>query len=74
MHLFEDALERLDMALDRLETAFEARERRLEAERRELAGALASARQAEVAARGTATEVAKRLDAAIVRLQTVLEE
>lgn len=68
------ALERLDRAIVRLEGALEARDGRLAAERDDLSRDLERARAGEAAAIGKATAVSARLDAAIDRLQTVLEE
>ncbi|MFN8720748.1 MAG: DUF4164 family protein [Rhodospirillales bacterium] len=71
------ALERLDEMLDDLEVAVaerEARDAAAVAERRQLALELDQSRTAERRTRETTTAVSRRLDGAIDRLQTVLEE
>jgi septal ring factor EnvC (AmiA/AmiB activator) len=71
------ALERLDEMLDDLETAVaerEARDAAAVAERRQLVLALDQSRTAERRTRETSTAVSQRLDGAIDRLQTVLDE
>jgi septal ring factor EnvC (AmiA/AmiB activator) len=71
------ALERLDEMLDDLETAVaerEARDAAAVAERRQLVLELDQSRTAERRTRETTTAVSQRLDGAIDRLQTVLEE
>jgi hypothetical protein len=68
------ALERLDVAIDHLDAAFEHQKARAVAERDELARALAAAQAAEAEARAVADTVSARLDTAIDRLQTVLED
>lgn len=71
------ALERLDEMLDDLEAAVaerEARDAAAVAERRQLVLELDQSRTAERRTRETATAVSQRLDGAIDRLQTVLEE
>ena len=71
------ALERLDEMLDDLESAVaerEARDAAAVAERRQLVLALDQSRTAERRTRETSTAVSQRLDGAIDRLQTVLDE
>ncbi len=71
------ALERLDEMLDDLEVAVaerEARDAAAVAERRQLSLELDQSRTAERRTRETTTAVSRRLDGAIDRLQTVLEE
>ena len=68
------ALERLDVAIDHLDAAFDHHKARVFAERDELARALAVAQEAEAEARAVADTVSARLDTAIDRLQTVLED
>jgi septal ring factor EnvC (AmiA/AmiB activator) len=71
------ALERLDEMLDDLEAAVavrEARDAAAVAERRQLVLELDQSRTAERRTRETTTAVSQRLDGAIDRLQTVLEE
>jgi septal ring factor EnvC (AmiA/AmiB activator) len=71
------ALERLDEMLDDLEAAVaerEARDAAAAAERRQLVLELDQSRTAERRTRETTTAVSQRLDGAIDRLQTVLEE
>lgn len=70
----EAALGRLDAALARLDAAIRAREARGEAERRDLVEAVEAARAAESTARRAADDAARRLEAAIGRLQTILED
>ena len=68
------ALERLDVAIDHLDAAFDHHKARTAAERDELTRALVVAREAEAEARAVADAVSARLDTAIDRLQTVLED
>ena len=71
------ALERLDEMLDDLEAAVaerEARDAAAVAERRQLVLELDQSRTAERRTRETTTAVSQRLDGAIDRLQTLLEE
>jgi septal ring factor EnvC (AmiA/AmiB activator) len=71
------ALERLDEMLDDLEAAVaerEARDAAAVAERRQLVLELDQSRTVERRTRETSTAVSQRLDGAIDRLQTVLEE
>ncbi len=75
------ALERLDVAIDRLDASLDGYLARRMAERDELLRALDSARAAAAAAREKEAEARKiaetvsaRLDAAIARLQSVLED
>lgn len=68
------ALERLDQAIARLETALDGRLRRFGEEKAALLQALHEARAKEAQTRSTAETVSARLDSAIERLQTVLEE
>jgi DNA relaxase NicK len=74
MDRLKTALERLDVAIDHLDTAFSRREAHHRAERDELLRALAAAQAAEAEAKATAEAVSARLDTAIDRLQTVLED
>ncbi|UEM05526.1 hypothetical protein JL101_008845 [Skermanella rosea] len=74
MDRLKAALESLDVAIDQLDAALDRREARRIAERDELARALEAARTAEAEAKGVADTVSARLDTAIGRLQTVLED
>ena len=74
MDRLKTALERLDVAIDHLDTALDQRETRHRVEREELTCALAAAQGAEAEAKAMAETVSARLDTAIDRLQTVLED
>lgn len=67
MHTQQDALARLDAAIARLDEALLAREAAW-------ARSLDASRGAEAEAKGRVDAVAARLDVAIGRLQSVLEE
>ncbi|MDR3516276.1 MAG: hypothetical protein P4M00_10690 [Azospirillaceae bacterium] len=68
------ALHRLTAALDRFETALGHYETRIEVERRSLEQVVGVAQAGEAQAKGVVEAVSARLDDAIGRLQTVLEE
>ncbi|HZH27964.1 MAG TPA: DUF4164 family protein [Azospirillaceae bacterium] len=77
MDSLKAALERLDETLDVLERAVEerlAREAAGAEERQQLALALDQSRASEARTRQAAQTVSQRLDGAIERLQTVLED
>jgi len=77
MDSLKAALERLDETLDALERAVEerlAREAAGAEERQQLALALDQSRASEARTRQAAQTVSQRLDGAIERLQTVLED
>ncbi len=74
MDSLKAALERLDVAIDHLETALDGYAARRRAERDALVAALEAARIGEIRAREKVNTVSARLDAAIERLQSVLEE
>jgi ribosomal protein S21 len=67
------ALKRLGRAVDRLETAVDLREQRVEKERTSLNQALQAARSDQAHTSSAAEAVSVRLEAAIDRLNTVLE-
>jgi hypothetical protein len=74
MDRLKAAMESLDMAIDQLDAALDRRDARHVAERDERARAWEAARAAEAEAKGVADTVSARLDTAIDRLQTVLED
>jgi hypothetical protein len=72
MKRMEDAARRLEEAVARLERAAGRPSGDHKAESRRLAAALAEAKAERAALEDTTTQVASRLDAAIVRLNAVL--
>ncbi|MCW2236525.1 hypothetical protein [Azospirillum canadense] len=73
MDSLKDALARLSKAVDRLEHAAAAREERVVRHEQDMAEALREARTEQARAQETADSVSKRLEAAIGRLEAVLE-